>query len=195
MGIRPDGRAGLNIEGTFDFLAKSSTHGDLVDSYELRMWFPEMFPRELPQIYETSGRIPRDGNHHVNHDDSLCLGSRLRLLLNISRAPTLIGFADSCLVPYLFAVSYKLKNGGELPFGELAHGTPGEIRDYMDLFRLKTPQQAQTALRYLGMKKRRANKLPCPCGCDRRLGRCALNARLREFRQLAGRTWFRSLVR
>ena len=52
-------------------------------------------------------------------------------------------------------------------------------------------EQAERALRLLGMKKRRANKQVCPCGCGRRVGRCRFNARLREFRMLAPRAWFR----
>lgn len=194
MVVRPDGSGDLKLEGQFYFTAKSQTHGGLTDRYELRMCFPQIFPRALPMIYEVGGRIPRDGNHHVNPDGSLCLGSRLRILFNISEAPTLVGFAETCLVPYLFAVSYKLTHGGNFPFGELTHGLPGELMDYAELFGLKTPDQASTALKYLGMKKRRANKMPCPCGCRLRLGRCCFNVRLRKFRLLADRSWFRSLV-
>lgn len=76
-------------------------------------------------------------------------------------------------------------------FGELAHGTPGELADYTNLFGLTTPAQAMRALRVLGMKKRRANKLPCPCGCNKRLGKCRFNVRIAEFRKLATRVWFR----
>lgn len=194
MAVRPDGSRELNIEGQFDFIATSQTHGSITDHYQLQMRFPEIFPRELPLVYELQGRIPRNGDYHVNPNGSLCLGSRLRILWSVARAPTFVGFAEKCLVPYLFAISYKLMHGGGLPFGELAHGLPGELMDYADLLGLKSPDQAKIALGYLGMKKRRANKLLCPCGCRLRLGRCPFNTKLREFRLLAGRTWFRSLA-
>src|ERR1051326_5548167 len=96
-------------------------------------------------------------------------GSPLRLMLELSRRPTLTGFAEECLIPYLFAISHKLRFGGPLPFDELQHGTPGILSDYRELFGLETPGQAQHALTLLGMKKRRANKLPCPCACGKRL--------------------------
>ncbi|MBK8091525.1 MAG: hypothetical protein IPK32_05950 [Verrucomicrobiaceae bacterium] len=125
-------------------------------------------------------------------DGSLCLGSPIGLLKKLARSPTLVGFAEHCLIPYLYAISHKLIHGGPLLFGELAHGSPGMLADYINIFRLKNPYQVREALLLLGMKKRRANKLPCPCGCGLRTGKCKFNWTLREFRQMAGRRWFRT---
>lgn len=116
---------------------------------------PATFPKAMPRVKEIGGRIPPYGDYHVNADGTLCQGSPLRLLLKVSEAPTLSGFAGTCLVPYLFAISKKLRNGGPLPFGELFHEAPGLIADYMDLFRLKRPEQVLQTLQALGTKKRR----------------------------------------
>jgi hypothetical protein len=110
----------------------------------------------------------------------------------LSRSPTLVGFAESCLIPYLFAISYKLRHGGKLLFDELAHGIPGLLADYIDLFGLQRPAQAVTTLKLLGMKKRRANKQPCPCDCGGQLGKCKFNRRVARFRTLAERRFYRS---
>ncbi len=194
MVVRPTGNHELNMEGQFDFTAWVEKQKQITDCYQLRIRVPLLFPRELPTVYETQGRIPRNGSYHVNPDGSLCLGSRLRVLWKLAKVPTLAGFAENCLVPYLFAISHKLTYGGDLPFGELAHGSVGELMDYVELFGLEKVEQARTALQYLGMKERRANKLPCACGCGLRLGRCQFNAKLRKFRQLAERSWFRSIL-
>jgi hypothetical protein len=167
--------------------------GEITDSYELSIFVPSQFPRCLPQVIETGNRIPKNANYHVNpNNNTLCLGSPIRLMLKLSQKPTLPGFAELCLTPYLFAMSHKLRVGGRFPFDELQHGTKGILIDYADLFGLKTPEQARYALQLLGMKKRRANKQPCPCVCGKRLGRCKLNAWLRQFRQIASRSWFRT---
>lgn len=159
------------------------------------MVVPTQFPKELPIVHELGGRIPRQGRYHINPDDfSLCLGSRLRLLITLAHEPTLIGFAKNCLIPYLYAVSHKLAQGGEFAFGELPHGSTGELADYGDLLGLHTTNQVMKAIRYLGMKKRRANKLPCACGCGQRLGACAFNERIRKLRRVAERAWFRQLL-
>jgi hypothetical protein len=179
------------ISGEFTFLARAKDHPDILDSYRLRIALPEAFPADLPIVTELENRIPRNGDFHVNSDGSLCLGSPLRLLLKLSNTPTLPGFVSQCLIPYLYAISHKLRFGGPLPFSELKHGQEGEFQDYMELFTLTRPEQVRQVFRLLGMKRRRANKAPCPCECGQRVGRCSFNRKLRKMRQLAGRSWFR----
>jgi hypothetical protein len=192
MAIRPSAEAHLRLKGRFMFVAHHAKEGEVQDSFALQIDVPKAFPKDLPKVIEIGGKIPPTGDYHVNQNDgTLCLGSPLSLLLKISKYPTLSGFAENCLVPYLFAISRKLQSGGPLPFGELAHGSKGMLADYTHLFGLKHPEQARYALQLLGMKKRRANKRHCPCGCGIRLGRCKFNCRLREFRALADRSWFR----
>jgi len=192
MAIRPSTGANLRLKGRFEFVAHHATEGSIQDDFALEIIVPREFPKTLPRVIETEGKIPRTGEYHINQtDNTLCLGSPLSLLLRLSKNPTLDGFAENCLVPYLFAIARKLRTGGPLPFGELAHGRPGILTDYARLFGLKRTEHVKYALELLGMKKRRANKLPCPCGCRSRLGRCKFNLRLREFRPLASRSWFR----
>jgi hypothetical protein len=193
MAIRPMEGHPLQIRGNLDFEAITSGQESLiVDRFELEISVPEGFPRKLPSVYETAGRIPRQPAYHVNPDGSLCLGSRLRLILQLSAEPTMSGFARRCLIPYLFGISHKL-NTGKWPFGELDHGLRGELLDCRELFGVANVEQVKLTLKYLGMKKRHANKLLCPCGCGRRLGACPFNRRIARFRTLCDRTWFRSL--
>lgn len=192
MAIRPSLGEHLRLKGCFEFVAHHAKEGEIRDSFALEIIVPSAFPKAPPNVTETGGRIPRIGEFHVNQTDwTLCLGSPLSLLLKLSKQPTLDGFAENCLVPYLFAISRKLKTGGPLPFGELAHGQDGILNDYVHLFGLNHTQKVFYVLELLGTKKRRANKLPCPCGCRSRLGRCKFNLRLREFRKLAPRSWFK----
>ena len=191
MAIRPTQEGSmLTLSGTFDFSAKFGESKEITDSYRLLILVPDSFPRSIPEVKEIGNKIPRNGDYHVNSDDTLCLGSRLRLLLKISSKPTLNGFTEECLVPYLYAVSHKLSFGGKFLFSDLSHGTLGELRDYVDLFGLKELEQARATLYLLTMKKRLANKHPCPCGCGRRLGKCSFNDRLKRIRDLADRNWF-----
>lgn len=151
---------------------------------------PGDFPSGVPKVKELAGKIPRDGKHHVNPDDTLCLGSPLRLRMLIRDEPTLSGFASNCMVPYLYWISTK-----RFAVGELAHGDAGIMADYMTLFGLSDPRQIIPALELLGMKKRIANKRPCPCNCGVRLGRCNIRFALNRFRSVAPRSWFRAHIR
>ena len=193
MAIRPrPGRMPL-LRGRFEFNAQHPDVGEVDDAFDLEIDVPRSFPRELPVVIETGGRIPRTAHYHVNQlDGSLCLGSPLRLLLLLSEKPSLVGFAETCLIPYLFAISRKLRTGAPLPFGELDHGAPGALADYKTLFGVPTAARALETLRLLGKKKRIANKLHCPCGCGLRLGKCSFRNRLPRFRALASRPWYRA---
>lgn len=185
MALRPS-RAGQAtvIAGRFRFTA----NGDIADSYQLEVKIDRAFPRDLPKVVETGGKIPRNGEYHVNPDDTLCLGSPLRLRKILADSPDLITYAEKCLVPYLYHVSAKLQRGE--PLVGLEHGTQGIVDDYANLFGVPATDQVLGALKLLAMKKRIANKKPCPCGCRRALGQCPLHRRLNSFRRAAPRSWF-----
>ncbi len=178
------------LNGEFDFTAAPANLPNITDSYYLNIAIPSRFPSEVPLVTEIDKKIPRDGRHHVNPDDTLCLGSPLRLLWKLNRRPSFSGFAEECLVPYLYGMSHKLMYG-IFPFGELAHGKSGIIADYFDLFGLRDKTQVFDAFARLSNKKRVANKQPCPCGCGKRLGACRYHLKLAEIRKLAARSWFR----
>jgi len=191
MRIAPVSNGLFILRGEFEFSVPRTNLPPIADSYALEIEVPNSFPQVAPLVTETDHKIPRDGKHHVNPpDDTLCLGSPLRMLWKLRRVPTLVGFAEECLVPYLYSISHKLQYG-MFPFGELEHGEPGIISDYLNLFRLKSKEQVLRALELLGMKKRLANKEPCPCGCGRRLGACRYRLKMVELRGLASRSWFR----
>lgn len=192
MSIAPSRSSDLVFKGCFSFTVKRNGGTQIVDNYQIEVSVPAVFPKAIPNVFETGNKIPRDRDYHVNDDNTLCLGSPLRLMQKISQKPTLVGFSESCLVPYLYAVSFKLQNGGDFIFSELAHGRNGIIADYLDLFSLKTPSQVMQTLNLLGMKQRIANKKPCPCGCGNRLAKCSFHGKLNSYRKIAPRNWFRN---
>lgn len=192
MTISPSRSTDMQLKGHFTFSAKPKGGNEICNTYHLHISIPQIFPKKLPKVTEIDLKIPRNGKYHINPDNTLCLGSPLRLKHKISERPNLVGFSESCLVPYLYAVSHKLLNGGDFTLGELAHGSQGIVIDYLDLFGLKNREQVIQTLKILGMKKRVANKVPCPCGCERRLGKCSFNLKLNKFRSIANRAWYRS---
>lgn len=189
MSLQPTRLSETIIHGQFQFKA-SGVGLTTEDTFELEIQINKRFPNEIPEVRETAGKIPKTGDYHVNPDETLCLGSHLRLKRALAETPDLVSFTEKCLVPYLFNVSIKLRDGGDFVTGELAHGTVGILHDYMEMFRLSDPIQVIYALELLGTKKRIANKKPCPCGCRLRLGRCPLHHRLNNFRNAAPRSWF-----
>jgi hypothetical protein len=107
--------------------------------------------------------------------------------LLLADAPTITGFIDKCLIPYLYGYSYFEKHG-YLPFGELAHGGHGIIDDYKRLFNVASIEMCASMLLLIGQKRRIANKQRCPCGSGMRLGRCH-NRIANRMRVKLGRRW------
>jgi len=177
----------VRLAGTLAFAAQAPGHERIEDAYTLEMSIPERFPFDLPLVRETGGRIPR--TFHALADGSLCLGSPTRQRLELIDAPTLPAFMERCVIPYLYGFSLQEKHG-TLPFGELAHGRAGLRKDFAELFGAGTEAAAEEFVRLASLKKRAANKYPCPCGSNRRLGRCH-HHQVNRFRNLLGRLWFR----
>lgn len=188
--IVPSGAGETTLKGQFCFTAEKEGFPPIEDYYQLEIAIPATFPRTVPSVKEIGDKIPRDGEHHLNPgDDTLCLGSPLRLQLSLGKDVSITSFVNQCLVPYLYAISHKLQFG-ELPWGELDHGKPGIIQDYMELFGVTGQEGVISTLNILGKRKRVANKKPCPCGCGQRLGKCDFRWKIIPFRKNISRKWF-----
>jgi len=187
MSIVPSRCQGQIFEGKYSFRAVINGFEDIEDEYELRIKIPANFPREIPTVVEIGGKIPRKPFYHINDDETLCMGSKLRILEIIAKRGSLYDFSIFCLTPYLYSVSHKLRNGGRFPSGELAHGAEGTIDDYKKLLRLQNRDQIKEALKLAGTRRRIAEKRTCPCGCGRRLGQCSFNDTILRLRKMASR--------
>ena len=188
LAIQPSENGHVSIAGNFWFCARAKGV-ELQDSYRIEMAIPRGFPQILPQVKEVGGRIPSDFHHYP--DGGLCLGSPIRLALIVGKDGTLSRFAEQCLMPYLFACSYK-ERYGTLPFGELEHGQAGIMDDLLSLLNIGNERLALQLLQLAGIQRRKANKQPCPCSSGLRVGRCH-HRLLNHLRERLGRLECRTL--
>lgn len=180
------------FEGRFAFTGSWPGAQDVTDAYELRIEVPE-YPQQLPRVFETAGRIPKDIDEHVfPRSGKLCLGSELRLRTKIGATLNLVHFADQCIVPYLYSTTRR-QSEGQFVLGELAHGNPGLFDDYQDIFGVSNQDAVLAALRILATKPSSADRHPCPCGCGKRLAQCQFRNRIDEIRKIATRRSFQKI--
>ena len=177
----------MRIEGTLCTRVIGPDDVMLDAQYRVAIEIPHSFPRLLPKAFELDAQIPRE--FHQFADGSLCLGSPMAQTLAIAAEPTIGRFLDLVLVPYLYAHAYFARFR-KMPYGELAHGAAGLEQDARREFSLPENTRIDEFLRLAGMRRRQANKRPCPCGSRDRLGRCH-TAAVREARQRLGRGWCR----
>lgn len=162
----------MHIKGRLRFSASFEGSPAIEGSYQIHLVaFPE-HQEKLPEVYEIGGRIPRDSDHHVNPDGNLCLGSPIRLHTILRKGFRLTEFVERCLIPFLYATSLNAQGYERFKLGELSHGAAGLLEDYAQLFGCATRTDVLRHLETLTLKKRRANKKPCPCLCGRMLVRC-----------------------
>ena len=98
--------------------------GKPIDQYEIRLDLPFDYPKSLPSVYETGGRIPWTAGRHVNPDGTACVmmpeerpriwpvGEPLSLYLNGPLRNFFLG-------------QLARDHGDPWPFGEWAHGEAG----------------------------------------------------------------------
>lgn len=163
----------------------------LRDTYRLRIEVPLGPTEDLPEVFEVAGRIPRELDDHVNTAGNLCLGSPVRLRTKVGKSPTLLGFVEACVVPFLYGRSWREQGNEGFPFQELPHFGQGLIEDYQGLLKVSGREAVIGALIALGLRRRVANKRPCPCGCRLRLGRCDYRYHLLSLREAASRSFYR----
>ena len=177
----------LVLAGSLVFNAQIAGKARISDCYEVKIRISQGFPRRIPVVFETGGRIRISYNHL--QDGSLCLGSETRLRLMLAEGLSLVGFVERCVIPYLYRYSY-LKMYGEAPFDDLEHGPNGIAEDLRLLLGLNRQSEVSPFVRRLAMRGRPANKERCPCGSGTRVGRCH-NRLINRLRERLGRYWFR----
>jgi hypothetical protein len=159
----------LALAGTIDFQTSHPACGEFTEAFSIEIHVPSSFPLKVPRVLEVGARI-ESTFHHIGEQE-LCLGAELRLLLLTRQHPTLLGFIDHCVLPYLIGYSV-FKRTGSMPFSELEHGVRGLLDDYRNLLGVKDDSICIGLLAMLRFKKRIANKKLCPCGSGKRLGQC-----------------------
>lgn len=186
--IFPSPDADLKVGGELLFCVRGPDDAIIEDAYQVELKIPPSFPATVPAVFETGGRIPN--TYHKLGDGSLCLAAPTELRLRTGPATTISTFVEAFVIPYLFGYSYREKHGVS-PYGELEHGRDGLRQHFASLFGIPDRAVAQELVRLASLKKRPANKAPCPCGSGRRLGQCH-HTIVNELRTKLGRTWFAS---
>lgn len=156
--------------------------------YSLLIHIPFDYPENLPTIFENLGTIQNSASNHINQDGSFCLGSPLRLKLILKKNSDFKYFFEKCVLPYLYAVTINTQQNAGFPFGELEHGTTGLILDLQDFFQLKDSSQVYQMLKILSSRKKVANRMVCPCGCEQRVTKCNYFQHILRMRKVLNRS-------
>ncbi|WP_379142572.1 hypothetical protein [Paenibacillus sp. sgz500992] len=156
------------VRGELRFCAQYQDNEIMEVEYTVEIELSANYPISPPKARELKGEIPR--TFHTFSDGTLCLGAPLAIKEKFSADPTLVGFVENLLVPYLYTHKH-LSQKSVLPYGELDHGAKGIMKYYMELFEVTEPILALNLLYLLAYEKVRGH-LPCPCGGGAIIRKC-----------------------
>jgi len=149
-----------------------------IGSFDVEIIIPSDYPNSLPSVCEISNKIPRFNKCHVNHNGTLCLGSRRRTKEIFFKEPTLLGFVRNIMLPFFYSFCYRIENG-VWPYGELSHGSKGLLEDYKEFLGLTSKQGVINFLDYIiflyqnpQRRFRIRSRGLCPCGSKLRFNKC-----------------------
>ncbi len=179
----------LRVWGPVGFTIEHDGH-TITDTYRIDLHLPDDYPDSPPSVYETEGKVPKDFGHFMEAGN-FCLGPRVDVRRRFAANPTLLGFIDDLVIPYLFSNSYKLQHG-TLPYGEYDHGSLGLVQYYKSHF-------GEDLIPTLRLLKCLADQFappigPCPCGNGRKLKDCH-GPKLDELRPHLSHEWFEHELR
>jgi len=155
------------ISGTLRFSA-SYNNTRIEDAFNVEVTLPKDYPDSPPSSRELGGRIPKDYHQYIG--GAMCLGAPLDVSMKFAKTPTLVGFVESLLIPYLFSF-VQWESRGIMPYGELSHGGLGLYEYYQNLFESSSPIAVLGLLKVLADGDYRGH-LPCPCDSKNRLRSC-----------------------
>lgn len=157
------------VSGKISFDAGYLSLERVIDSFELDVFIPLTYPKTLPVVKETAGKITRD-YEHIYPDNSFCLAVPLEQKLFYERDPTLTGFMDNLVIPFLYSYCFWEKNS-TMPYGEMSHGTKGLAEYYLDMFETKNPAHTFDTIVHC-LKNGYNAHIPCACGSGKKTLKC-----------------------
>lgn len=156
------------LEGTIEI---EDSNGDFWGKYQIKIVFPQNFPFEFPKMFETGGKIPKEGDWHIYPDGSCCTTVRLNELLVSRNGITLLRFLDEFGVPFLANHKHKeLK--GRYASGEYSHGMGGYWEFFQEKLNTKDLQIILRGLTLLLNGQTPERNALCFCGTGRKYKKC-----------------------
>lgn len=149
------------LVGTIDIRADHT--GERLESFELDILFPELFPSCFPLVWETGGKIPRIVDRHVMPiEGTLCLAPPPEVKLLCLQGLTAERFVERILLPRL-AEEYIVRNGGKYQ-REYTHGMPALWEFYQRYLGIGFPTEILQVLQCMLDKQLPKDGHNCPCG-------------------------------
>ncbi len=172
----------LLITGTFPVYGACC---DVIDRFQVRIELPHSYPKDLPVVKETGGRIPWTDDRHINPDGTACvmmpeeryrvwpIGSNLRDFLNGPLRNFFLG-------------QLARERGEPWPFGEWSHGDLGFL-EFVHNELGTTDRDLVVRFMLVVSQDQMRSRSRCPCRSGRSIRDCC-KAKIIRLRRIIGKS-------
>lgn len=160
----------VTVRGTYPVM----DGGMEIDRYSIAMKLPDNYPHELPQVFETGGRIPRELDRHVFPSGALCLGVREELWLTLKGDFSVQSMLEGPVRGFLIG-NALVEEGEKWPDGDRSHGMTGIMEFYEGYLGVKDPS-ALVEFMIAMTKGNVRGHWKCPCGSGAIIRKCHRDA-------------------
>lgn len=162
------------LKGTLPVVDSDGKHWE---DYDIEIHCSEDFPLRFPVLFETSGKIPRIADWHVNEDShSCCVKVLPEEIIRCKKGITLTEYIQKEALPYLFNQTHRRVEGYYVN-GEYSHGTIGFYEFYSTA--LKTDNDVRLTLQlmnFIATHDRPSRTSKCFCGSKEKFRYCHRDA-------------------
>lgn len=164
-----ESKHGTVISGRLSFDTTAQGLEPIADWFDIEVHVRFKYPQNLPMVREVGGKIP-DSYPHSDEDGTLCLGVPVDERRIFSQQPSLLGFVDRLVIPFLYGYCHWQRYGKH-PFGEHKHGDEGIVQYYVETLELDAEVIAMSVVCFLYEHGYQGNQI-CPCGKKRIVRKC-----------------------
>jgi hypothetical protein len=157
--------------------------GSEFDRYEIAVEFSKDYPKTVPAVRETGGRIPWCPERH-NTNGTACLFVPEERERCWPEGSDIVALLRGPVTQFFFGQSFYEQHG-RWPFGEWSHGTVGRYEFYAEAARSDNPEVVVGFMRMVAAREPRGH-WPCYCGSGLRMRACHFQTLL-EFRRVTPR--------
>ncbi|MDI9319052.1 MAG: hypothetical protein QM530_01140 [Phycisphaerales bacterium] len=175
------GKYYCSIKGVVDLI---DINGNKWDTYSIEIKIPPTYPKEIPILLETQGKIPRDIDWHiVNKEGICCLGTDSKIYRELQNKITIENWFKKFGYSFLANHRYRAETG-KYANGYYRHFNDGIVDDYKELFRLNSKEEVVTYIKYILGKKTKSLNTNCFCGSNKLYKRCYLLYKEKHFHNI-----------
>lgn len=155
------------------------------DRFEIAVELPKDYPKSVPSVRETGGRIPWCPERH-NTDGAACLFVPEDRGRCWPEGSDIVAFLRGPVTQFFFGQSFYEQHG-RWPFGERSHGTVGRYEFYAETCGSDEAEVVVGFMRMIAAREPRGHWL-CYCGSGHRMRACHLQLLLGARRLIPRKT-------